>query len=245
MTEELHDRPTDPLDDLDYLYPYMISAWGRKGSGKSYFNRRIFRSYPLDRLVIDVNGNSDPGAETEDLQVPLPGRFPEGIAPLGERRRARSLRFRAHPGSPTYRDDLDRAVGVALYPQRQRCLLWAGEVGALMPHGRPGLHMATLLQQNRHYNVTAIFDGPRPVYVDPLTLAQSDLVAVYELPNPKDRERIANEIGFPPKQFHKECAETWRRGKHWFLLWHAGEQRLFRHPPLPKEEDDAGEGRAA
>jgi hypothetical protein len=230
---------TSPLDDFDFLRPMIVSAWGRKGSGKSYGNRRLFRSWPLDRLVIDVNGNSDPGEDTEDISPDdIPPRFPEAFSGPGERPRARSLRLRAHPGSPTYRDDLDRAVGMALYPQRKRVLLWAGECGELMPHGKPGNHMRTLLMQNRHYNVSALFDGPRPVYVDPLTLAQSDLVMVYELPNPNDRKRIADEIGFPPKQFDRECNETWRRGKHWFLLWHAGEQRLFRHPPLPAEEEE-------
>jgi hypothetical protein len=235
------DDDVEDLDEdfplaLDPTKPMVITAWGRKGSGKSVFNRRIYESWPYDKLCIDVNGNAEPGEDAERIGTPLPQRFPEGMAPLGERRRpARNLHFRAHPGSSSYREDLDLAVGLALFPQDHRTLLWAGEVGELMPNGRPGPHMRTVLMQNRHYKVTALFDGPRPVYVDPLVLAQSDLVAVYHLPNPSDRERIAKEVGYPPKRFHAECEETWRRGKHWFLLWHAETHRLYRCPPLPIE----------
>jgi hypothetical protein len=236
VAEEM-DADDSPLMELDPTRPMIVSAWGKKGSGKSYLNRMLFRSYPFDRLVIDVNGNTDPGEDSERLTGDLPKKFPPPAEMVGQRRQARSLWYRAHPGSPTYRDDLDRAVGLALYPQDHRCLLWAGEVGELQPNGRPGPHMRTLLMQNRHYNVTALFDGPRPVNVDPLTLAQSNLVAVYKLPNPADRKRIADSIGFPPKEFDRECHETWRRGDHWFLLWDDARDTLYRHEPLPKMDD--------
>jgi hypothetical protein len=242
MSEEM-DADDSPLMELDPHKPWFVSAWGKKGSGKSYLNRLLFDSYPYDRLCIDVNGNADP-ADSEKLTGDLPRKFPEGVARVGEKRPARSLHYRAHPGAPTYRDDLDRAVGLALYPQDHRTCLWAGEVGALMPHGRPGPHMATVLQQNRHYNVTFLADGPRPVYVDPLTIAQSDFVAVFRLPNPSDRRRIAEEIGFSPREFDRECFATWRRprsehGGQWFLLWDANADTLYRHEPLPARTDKA------
>lgn len=238
-------RP-DPTEDVDLddgfpvlidpTKPAIISAWGRKGSGKSTFNRRLYQSYPFDKVCIDVNGDADPGADAERISTPLPSRFPEApAAMLGTPRpRARNLHFRADPGSDTYTDDLDRAVGLALYPQDRNALVWAGEVGEFMPSAqgtRP--HMRRLLQQNRHYRATALFDGPRPVHVNPLVLAQSDLVAVYHLPNPDDRERIAKSIGYPAARFHDECEQTWRRGKHWFLLWVAEAHQLYRCPPLP------------
>ena len=229
----------DVLAQIDPHAPLIVSAWGRKGSGKSTFNRRLFRSWPGDKLAIDVNGNADPGDDAQPIGLPLPGKFPESVPGLGERRGPVSLYYRAHPGSPTYRDDLDRAVGLALYPQAHRTCLWAGEVGEITPHGRSGPHMRTLLMQNRHYNVTALFDGPRPAHVDPLIYAQSDLVAVYHLPNPDDREKLAKGMGYPVKRFHDECAETFRRGKWWFLLWHAEAHQLYRMAPLPTDEEAA------
>jgi hypothetical protein len=221
-----------PLLGIDPERPMIVSAWGSKGSGKSALNRELFRSWPFDRVAIDVNGNADPGEDAERITAPLPTRFPDGAGVLGERRKARSLWFRAHPGDKAYREQLDQAVGLALYPQRKRVCLWAGEVGELQPNGHPGPHMRTLLMQNRHYNVTALFDGPRPVNVDPLTLHQSNFVAVFHLPNPRDRERIADAIGYPPKRFHEACHEAWKT-PYQFLLWDMDRRKLYEHEPLP------------
>ena len=223
---------------IDPARPIIVSAWGRKGSGKSTFNRRLYWSWPHDKVCIDVNGDADPGPDAERITLPLPERFPaEPAAMLGTPRRGpRNLHFRADPGSATYDDDLDRGVGLALFPQDHRTLVWAGEVGEFMPTAqgtRP--HMRRLLQQNRHYRASALFDGPRPVHVNPLVLAQSDLVAVYHLPNPDDRERIAKTIGYPAARFHDECEETFRRGPYWFLLWVAEAHALYRCPPLPQD----------
>lgn len=221
---------------IDPTKPIIVSAWGRKGSGKSTFNRRLYQSWPGDKLCIDVNGDADPGPDAESITLPLPSRWPSSVPPVGQRPRPRNLHFRADPGSATYTDDLDRAVGLALFPQDHRALVWAGEVGEFMPSAqgtRP--HMRRLLQQNRHYHASALFDGPRPVYVDPLVLAQSDLVAIYELPNPNDRARIADTIGYPPARFHDECEATFRRGPYWFLLWVSASHRLYRCAPLPTD----------
>jgi hypothetical protein len=227
---------TSPLLGLDPERPSIVSAWGRKRSGKSVLNRVLFQSWPFDGICIDVNGNADPGEHAEKITAPLPTRFPERMAGLGEPPRARTLHFRAHPGDPKYREQLDQAVGLALYPQRKRTCIWAGEVGELQPNGKAGPHLHTLLMQNRHYNVTALFDGPRPTFVNPLTLHQSDLVAVFELPNPRDRERIADAIGFPPKKFHQACHAAWRT-EHAFLLWDSNRKQLYEHEPLPLGDD--------
>ncbi len=236
-------EPTEDvdLDDgfpvvIDPTRPLIVSAWGRKRSGKSVFNRRLYQSWPFDKVCIDVNGDAEPGADAERITTPLPAKFPDPPAGLvgSPRPRARNLHFRADPGSDTYDDDLDRAVGLALFPQNRPTLVWAGEVGEFMPTAqatRP--HMRRLLQQNRHYGASALFDGPRPVHVNPLVLAQSDLVAIFPLPNPDDRERIAKTVGYPADRFHAECQETWRRGPHWFLLWVAEANQLYRCPPLP------------
>lgn len=224
---------------IDPSRPSIISAWGRKGSGKSVFNRRLYWSWPYDKLCIDVNGDADPGPDAERIGPPIPKAFPRPAPglPGAPTKGPRNLHFRADPGSDTYTDDLDRAIGMALFPQRERALVWAGEVGEFMTTAQStGPHMRRLLQQNRHYTATALFDGPRPVHVNPLVLAQSDLVAVFHLPNPADRERIAQTIGYPPQRFHAECEETFRRGKFWFLLWVAEQHQLYRCAPLPQDD---------
>ena len=241
------DAPAAELDDVtpfpvfDPMRPAVVSAWGRKGSGKSYFNRRLFRGWPFDKLCVDVNGDADPGDDVEPVRE-LARRFPDRRAGVADARgpRYQSLVYRADPGSPTYDDDLDRAVGMVMQPQDRRTLIWCGEVGEFMPTAtktRP--HMRRLLMQNRHYQTTVLFDGPRPVNVNPLVLAQSDYVAVFHLPNPDDRERIAKTIGYPAERFNAECNQTFRRGEHWFLLWDARAHELYRCPPLPALDDAA------
>jgi hypothetical protein len=220
---------------LDHTRPMIISAWGKKGKGKTAFNREIFRSYPGDKLAIDVNGHAEPGDDAE--RITEPGKaWPRPDHMPGERRRHRTLHYVADPGSPTYRDDLDRAVGMCLFPKDHPVMLWAGEVGELMPNGRPGPHMRRLLQQNRHHRVSALFDGPRPVYVDPQVLLQSNLVVVFELPNPADRKRIAETVGIEPKAFDRICFDTWDRGDFWFVLVDTDAPRgkqLWRCAPVP------------
>ena len=244
MTTETPVGRPDPIPEVDGGFPVVIdptkpmiiSAWGRKGSGKSVFNRRLYESWPYDKLCIDVNGDADPGPDAERISTPLPAKYPAPPTQLPglERPGPQNLHFRADPGSATYGDDLDRAVGLALFPQSARTLVWAGEVGEFMPNAaatKP--HMRRLLMQNRHYGVTALFDGPRPAHVNPLVIGQSDLVAVFHLPNPDDRERVAKTIGYPAARFHAECETTFRRGKFWYLLWVAESHRLYRCAPLP------------
>lgn len=234
--------PTEEIDAgdaplmLDPSKPMIISAWGRKGSGKSTFNRRIYASWPHDKLCIDVNGDAEPGPDAEKLTGPIPLAFPKQPAgPPGARQPSpRNLYYRADPGSHTYSDDLDRAVGMALFPQDHRTLVWVGEASEFMPNaGATRPHMRRLLRQSRHYHATALFDDPRPAYVNPLVIGQSDLVAIYELPNPDDRERIAKTIGYPADRFNTEHELMLRRGPYWFLLWVSGEHQLYRCAPLP------------
>jgi hypothetical protein len=241
-TPVLEDAPAEDVGDeplsFDPTRPMIVSAWGRKGSGKSYFNRRLFWSYPFDKLAIDVNGDADAGPGAVPLRE-LGRRFPDPPAGVADARRPRfqNLVYRADPGSDTYDDDLDRAVGMALMPQDHPALVWCGEVGEFMPTAqktRPS--MRRLLMQNRHYRTTVLFDGPRPVNVNPLVLAQSDIVAVFDLPNPDDRDRIAKTIGYPAARFTEECDNTFRRGEHWFLMWDAASHTLYRYAPLPKLE---------
>jgi hypothetical protein len=241
--EHVHIDDEDFPLRLDHNRPTIISAWGRAGSGKSYFNGLIYRSWPGDKLAIDVNGHAYVGDDAEKLKLSdgMPTKWPEQAPALGERRKPRNLHYVANPRSATFREDLDTALQMALFPADRPVMVWAGEVGELTPNSRSGPNMRALLMQNRHHKITALFDGPRPINVDPLVLAQSKIVAVYELPNPADRKRVADSIGVTPKRFDEVCLDTWRQGDHWFVLYSAFTKRLYQCPPLPSDGDESSE----
>ena len=214
---------------LDPTRNFIISAFGRKGAGKTTFNRSLFRDFPYSKLCIDVNGEADPGPESKVIRHPEPA-----MPRVTKDRPPANRHYIADPGSATYRDDLDRAVGMAMYPSDQLSLVWCGEVGELTTGNRTGPHLRRLLMQSRHYRTSGLFDGPRPMDIDPLVIAQSDFVAIYDLPNPNDRRRVAETIGYPPARFSEECDLTFRRGPYWHLLWVTSAKQLYRCPPLPE-----------
>jgi len=181
------------------------------------------------RGASNVNGEADPGEDATRISAPLPTRMP----PRGEDKKPVDLHYVVDPGSDTYRDDLDRAVGMAMFPSDHQSLVWCGEVGELTTGAKTGPHLRRLLMQSRHYKTSALFDGPRPIDIDKLVIAQSDLVAVFDLPDPDDRDRVAKVIGYPPVAFRDACEETFRRGPYWHLLWVSSAKRLYRCPPLP------------
>jgi hypothetical protein len=235
-------HPEYPLRLDPHGEPQIISSWGMKGSGKSHLNGLLYQSWPGDKLAIDVNGHAYVGPDAKrvnhDAEGRVPNRWPREDRVPGEKRRPQNLHYVANPASPTYRDDLDRAVAMALFPQDHPVCVWAGEVGELTPNSHSQPHMAQLLMQNRHFKITGLFDGPRPMNVDIKVLAQSNLVAIFRLPNPADRKRVADTVGFDPKRFDEEARKCWRRGKHWFLLWQVETETLWHVPPLPKLLDE-------
>ncbi len=215
---------------MDSAASQLILCVGRKESGKSELARQLYADYPHDKIVIDVNRDAEPDPPGEVITTPLPGRFPA----RGDDGQPRNLHFHADPGSATYREDIDRAVGLALWPSDRRCMVWLDEIGEASPPGRTPPHLRRLLMQSRHYGpASAVMCGPRPMNIDPLCLQQADYVALFTLPNPADRARVAETIGYPPARLDAELEETTRRGKFWFLLWDARDAQLYRCPPLP------------
>lgn len=208
----------------------ILLVVGRKGSGKSVFAREVFRSWPyIDKFVIDPTGDADPGTDLGTVTLrTLPRELPQ--ARKGE---FTVTRWVADPSSPTYREDLDRAVGLALYPKQRRVLLWVDEAGEVFPAGRTGPAGRTLLQQSRHWFASVIMCTPRPINIDPLCLSQADRVVLYDLPHPRDRERVAAAIGIEPATLNAALNETRARGPHWYLLYDARAHELYRCPPLP------------
>lgn len=216
---------------LDPGKPTFVFITGRKGSGKSELAWRLWSSYPYDRLMVDVTGDigrKHPDPDTTDITAPLPIRWPS----MGDGRT--SLRWQPDPGSPTYRDDLDRAVGLALH--RRRCLLWLDEIDEVAHVNQVGPNMRRALHQGRHYDLSMLMCGPRPINVDPLCVGNADYVYVFKLKNVADRRRIADNIGWDHKDFD---AAALGLKKHHYLRYDAEaddeELQLVEFPPLPVE----------
>lgn len=214
---------------LDANDSSLILLVGRKKSGKSVIARNLYASYPYDKLAIDVNGDAEPGDDAEPLRAPLPLQFP-----ADQDGRPRNLHYRADPRSATYRDDLDRAIGLVLFPQERRAMVWLDEIGEVTTGNTTPPNLRLLLMQSRHHGpASALMCGPRPMNIDPLAVSQADRIYIFDLPNPADRQRLAENMGYPAARLNAELEETLRRGRFWHLLYDAETHRMFRMPPVP------------
>lgn len=230
----------------------IISCFGKKGSGKSVMALLIASSWPYDMVVIDVAGDDGPmprkpGTGTHDViditgtVDELPQRFPEH---LRRENRPMILRYVPDPGSPTELEDMDAMVGVAYnHSSKERpCMLVIHEVGRAVPAGKTQPHMRRMLNHSRHRGATCVFCGPRPKTVDLLIIAQSDLVYTFEVNQPADRQRIAENIGWDPADFDAGVHDL---GLYEYLRYDAREPkpeaegdedyRLMHFPPLPPD----------
>jgi len=218
----------------------QIFISGKKGFGKSVLARRLFDSYPFDRLVLDVTGDL-----TEDFRrdgVPfqrltpdaLPLRFPRD--PEGGRT---TLVLAPDMGNHDEAvDQMDRGVGLAL--DNPPTLIWCDEVGEYSIAGRTPPNLRRLLHHGRHRKAFSLLCGPRAMAVDPLCISQADAVATFKTPNPADRRRIAENIGWPPREFDA-AVHALRRYEY---LWYdagAETEELLHMPPLPPKNPDMEE----
>jgi hypothetical protein len=213
---------------------------GKKRSGKSVMALLLFRSYPGDRVVIDVAGDDGPvGPDVVNLKGTvddLPHRWPEHLREDGK---PMTLRYCPDAGSPTFLEDMDCVVSLAM--THGDCCLLVHEAGRLAPANQTQPHTKRLLMHNRHQRVTALFCMPRSQGIDPLILSQSDLVYTFEVPNPADRRRIAETIGWNPRDFDDAVHDL---GPHEYLRFDGNEMkpnqgdeddRLLHFPPLPAD----------
>jgi len=209
----------------------FVFATGKKGSGKSVLCRTYFDDYPFSKLVIDPTGDVTRNLLQDGVEVTvltpdaLPLRFPKH---LDDERRPVTAVFVPDMGLPTAVDDMDRALGLALANQRTCC--WIDEIGVMTHASSTPPNLRRALHHGRHDRLTLIMAGPRPVAIDPLVLAQSDYVATFALPNPRDRQRVAETIGWPPKSFSDAVHNL---GKHQYLWYVAEQGELYQMPPIP------------
>lgn len=222
------DRRGAPLWDQGLI----VSCFGKKRSGKSVMGRVLFDSYPYDRVVISANRDDGPYVDPhKDVFLlrgtadDLPVDWPEDWRRDGKRM---TLRYEPDPGSKTVLDDCDAVLGMAR--RRGHVCVMVHEVGLIAPVGKTPPDMTRLLHSSRHDGaVSMILCGPRPMGVDLLVLGQSDLVYVFELQVPADRQRIAEAIGWNPVEF-SEWVDDLRA--HEYLRFDANEMK-----PHPNEPD--------
>ncbi len=183
--------------DLNPHKATQITIVGKKGSGKTELGWLLFESYPYDRVLVDPNGDIKVTEDTEDLEPGEGGRWP--AADPTDRKRRRTFRYVPDFGDPDHLEDLDRVVGMAY--SHPRTLLMVDEAHEAAPAGRTPSHMRRALRQGRHRQLSTIYVTPRPLTVDSLMLSNSDWVYVFRLPNPNDRRRVAETIGWDPRDF--------------------------------------------
>jgi hypothetical protein len=225
--------------------PLQIVIFGRKGQGKTELAWLIWDSWDRDRLVIDVNGDvlkHHPGdLDTTDDVTPTSA-WPEHLRRDGPDGLPARLSLRYVPdhtaAAPLYREDLDRAVGMAF--AHPGTLLWVDEIGEVAPVHQVGGHTRRALHMGRHQDLYLVTTSPRPIGVDPLVLANADVVYVFSLPNANDQRRIADAIGWNRNEFSTEVGAL---PDHGYLRYVAAAHELSSWPPLPLER--RGPGRIA
>lgn len=239
----------------------LIFLTGKKKSGKSVMAKVIFVSYPGDRVIIDVAGDDGPfGPEVIELHgdlTELPKHWPEHLRRYDRNghRRPMTLRYVPDAGSPTFLLDIDHVIGISLAHSRalkdkgkMGVLILIHEIGVTTPANRTQPNMRRALMHNRHNHLTMLMCGPRPKDIDPLVLQQSDLIYVFELLNKKDRERLAESIGWNPPEFDAACQEL---QVHECLRFDANEMkpegddpdiRVVHFPALPQKVVDKVSG---
>lgn len=211
--------------------PLTIVCVGRKGQGKSELAYQLWESWPADRIVIDTTGDllgpkGHPDPDTVDLDIPPPSHWPSYLKEADADRL--SLRYVPDHSQPDYVDDMDRVVGMAF--AHGNCLLLIEEMGEVAPAGRTRPHTRRALHMSRHQDLTIIETMPRTMDVDPLALAQADLIYCFDLPNPDDRKRLADVIGWDRRTVDDAISEL---DDHGYLRFHAQAHELAIFPPLP------------
>lgn len=203
-------------------YQDRIFITGATSTGKSHLARRLFLSAPLRdakgqptrRMVIDP-ADSDltmvPGAVT----FHDPARPPEAL----------TARF-------VPEDPYDVEAYDVLYRKlfnRFPCYVWVDEAGIVLPASGVSKAARTLLVQGRKREIGHLALHTRPREVDSNLIAQAAHVAVFDLPNPDDRRRIAELAGIPPRELDAHMGGL---VEHGFLWWSQRDRTLTVCDPI-------------
>lgn len=223
--------PFDP-DRGEFLF-----VSGRKGSGKSVLARRFFEAYPYNKLVIDPTGDvsksfAESGVPYVRLTEPMPTRFPRAADTSfmdAQQDGPVTAVYVPDMGSAEAEDEMDRALGLALRNPGPTAA-WVDEIGTLTRNGKTPPNLRRALHHGRHDQLTLVMCGPRPKDIDPLCVSQADHVFTFDTPNPMDRKRICENIGWPPDLFDQAVRDL---GEHEYLWYDARAHTLTWMPKLP------------
>ncbi len=224
---------------LDPSAAAIVAIFGPKGSGKSVLANVFAMAWPYDMVVIDVAGDDGPEPRPRDKPGThdvhnltgtvdmLPGAWPED---LRHKDRPMILRYLPDAGSETEAEDMDAMVGLAYNHSQvgKPAMLLVHEIGRVAPAGRTQPHMRRVVNHSRHRQLTFIAAGPRSMTVEPLVIAQADLVYAFDLPQPADKQRVADNIGWPVKDY-TEALKPLRPYEH---------LRFDRREPKPEQDGD-------
>lgn len=228
---------------LDPKSSLIIFVCGQKKTGKTELAHVLFRSYPFDKLLIDPNGDMKVEPEAIVLPDPPPGRWPtraelesQAVTKLGRPPRYHSLVYRPDFGDPGYGDNIDRAVGIG-YAHEGPTAEMIDEAHDAFPAGqmmkRP--HARRAIRHNRHATLTLILATQRALMITPLCISNADWVYIFKLRAPSDRRRVADNIGWDPKEFDEAVFSL---KEHEYLRYESaangGEGELLLFPPLPE-----------
>lgn len=209
----------DDAGQLDIGDGRLILCVGKKRSGKSIMGLLLFQSYPGDKVVIDVAKDDGPmGPDVVELRGTvdtLPTTWPEDQRKQDQDGRPlpMTLRYAPDAGSPTFAEDMDHVIGLAVAQgDRERaagrigtCIL-VHEIGRVAPANRTQPHMSRVLNHNRHSRVSAIMCGPRPKTIDPLVVQQADVIYIFALESKADRQRLAENMDWPEPDLAADLA---------------------------------------
>lgn len=219
-----------------------IFVTGKKGTGKTELAHVLHRSYPYDKVLVDPNGDVKTTPTAIELGPAPPAHWPPQALlddalrkTTGATRRYHELVVRPDFGAPTYATDIDRALGMA-FSHPGPTEIFIDEAHEAFPTSqmvkRP--HARRALRHGRHGTLTQIYATPRPMTITPLTISQADWVYVFMLPNPADRKRVAENIGWDPKDFDEAVFSL---GDHEYLRYESGanggQGELLAFPALP------------
>jgi hypothetical protein len=212
----------------------IVLILGMKGRGKSEAARMLFDGWPHDRVVIDPTGNARPDDPlTIPMTAPFPSQLPDPDAETDPPQTRVTVWARINPKSQTLTHDQDAAMGMALYPRRRRVLIWRDEFGLGVTANSMSPHDRAALMSSRHHHASLLLVVQRPRFIPTLAIAQADKILMFGLPNPRDREHIAENAGIPVPVLERQYHDNQRRHRHAFLLIDRDNDVLLNCPPLP------------